>query len=225
MSERLTLCILSIILVVMLAWPGSASWMARVLRGGSQPARNASAVEIEALEAKLSVLEGVENELPSWNPDLKPALIYSRYPFNFRNQLWVNAGSNDGIAAGALALIPSATGTRQFALLGKVARIWTSGAVVQTLFDPQYQLAVRVGQKGTEALLTGGSEPKLTLIPKNADIRNGDIVYAVDPQVPYGLAIGRVDSVRTEDTQVFTEATLRFAYGINDLRTIWLANP
>ncbi len=225
MNERWLLGLLSLILLALIFWPASGVWVAHLLLGAPAPsAIDQTALENQALKAQLAVRSDLERALPAWRPNLIPAAVYSRYPLNFKNELWLNAGEKDGVRAGAVALVPSAaTSGRPFVLVGKVSRVWSGGSLVSTVFDPDYQLAVRIGTQGTEALLKGGSDPRLTLLPKNSSVKQGDVVYTAAPGLPYGLAIAEVENVTRIEGQVFGEADLRFAYDINQLHALWLA--
>jgi len=43
----------------------------------------------------------VAAELPTSSPATIRAMVYSRYPMNFRNELLVNAGADEGVATGS----------------------------------------------------------------------------------------------------------------------------
>ena len=226
MTERWVLGTLTVLLAILLFWPGASAWLAGFLFSapglGSEPA-NALLAENQTLKAELAVLKNVARELPASRSRLQTALVYSRYPLNFKNELWMNAGEEQGVSAGQAALLPApATSSKQFILLGKVVKTWPTSALVETLFDPRYQLAVRVGAKGADSLLVGGSVPKLTLLSRTSGIQSGDIVYAVSPGAPYGTAIGQVSAIQSESGQLFEEATLQFSYDLNQLHALWL---
>ncbi len=225
MNERWLLGLLSLILIALIFWPASGAWFARLLTGDPPAAVDQTGLENQALKAQLAVRSDLERALPAWHPNLIPAVVYSRYPLNFKNELWLNAGEKDGVKIGAVALAPAAaTSGRPFILVGKVSRVWSDGSRISTVFDPAYQLAVRIGSQGTEALLKGGSDPRLTLLPKSSGVKQGDVVYAAATGLPYGLAIAEVDNVTRTDGQVFGEASLRFAYDANQLHALWLAD-
>ncbi len=58
------------------------------------------AAENVSLAAQLALLQAVKAELPSSTKNLIPALVYSTYPFNLKNEITVNAGSAEGVSAG-----------------------------------------------------------------------------------------------------------------------------
>jgi cell shape-determining protein MreC len=109
-------------------------------------------------------------------------------------------------------------------LLGKTTRVFDTTSLVQTVFDDGWQSAVRVGRQGTDALLKGGSNPRLTLIGKTARIATGDIVYSASERFPYGLSIASVKDVKLSADRLFQEAELQFDYDLNDIRAVSVFN-
>lgn len=139
--------------------------------------------------------------------------VYSQYPLNLKNQLSIAAGSSAGIATGDIAL---ANGY----LVGIVEKTFERSALVQTIFDKRFQAPVRIGAAGADALLRGGSDPELTLIPANVAIGEGDGVYAVADGMPYGAPIGSLRSLRDSGDKVFREATLAVPYNVAALKEV-----
>jgi rod shape-determining protein MreC len=139
--------------------------------------------------------------------------VYSRYPFAFKDELSVDAGSDQGVGVGAAAVFDGV-------LVGKVSKTYSSTSLIQTLFDPRMKVAVRVGKGAVDALLQGGLEPRLTLISKNAKIAKGDVVYSADYSAPYGISIGTVGDVALSPDNLFQEASVSFPYDLNTVRTL-----
>ncbi len=224
MAGRWVYIALTVAAVLLLIFPVSAwplqSWLRFGLAG--QPAEeNAAALRIEAQDwrSQLNILSGAAGLLPS-NGNYVAALVYSRYPFNFKNEILVNAGEKAGVKVGAAAIVPGDGGS--VALLGRVETVWSDKSLVRTVFDPRFQLAVRVGPSAADALLTGGSEPKLTLIGKTAGVKAGDSVYAVTEDLPYGLSIGLMRASTLSSDELFREAVLDLPYDLNSVRIVWL---
>ncbi|MEK7076786.1 MAG: rod shape-determining protein MreC [Patescibacteria group bacterium] len=179
-----------------------------------------SGIENSILKAEIAELKSIARELPQWAPEYLRASVYSRYPFNMKSELLVSVGEAQGAAAGQAAVLfmdGSEGGRGLGILLGRVKRAFPNLALVETVFDPGWKSAVRIGERGTEALLMGGNAPKLTLIDKKAEIKIGDIVRIASPDLPYGLAIAEVAEVGPSEDQLFQEAELVFAYHINSV--------
>ena len=91
--------------------------------------------------------------------------VYSTYPFNGMGDISIAAGGNDGIQLGAIVTF----GSKVF--IGKVAQVNSSTSIVKTVYDPSYQVAVRIGTKEVDGLFKGGLNPIVDLIKTDADIR------------------------------------------------------
>lgn len=219
--KHLILGVLAALVIILIFW--SPSW-SDLLRGWfwTAPSYNVSELlaENQALRAEIASLAEIKR---LWGRDgvsgSLPAAVLSRYPLNFKDRILVNVGRNSGVSLGQAAVLPGGI------LIGRVDKVFPASASVQTVFDPGFQAAVRLGAAGVEALFEGGGEPKLTFIPKEAEVRPGDIVYAADPSFPYGLPLGEVQEIRISDGGLFREATLRFAYDLNGLRAVLLLPP
>ena len=187
------------------------------------------AVENTALKARLAQLWVSQREPPVQQATAIPAFVYSRYQFNFKNEMLISIGKNQGIAVGEAAIISYASATsslgdreREVVFIGDVDKVFDNTAAVQTIFDSRFRLSVRIGEEGIESLLIGGSEPKLTLVPKNAEIRKGDIIYSAGADIPYGLPIGEVGEVRMSSDNIFKEATIIFPYDLSDYQMVFI---
>jgi rod shape-determining protein MreC len=169
--------------------------------------------ENESLKAEVAKLHTAQSDLPGQSAGYLNALVYSRYPLNFKNELLVNAGLKDGVAVGAAA-------TFQGILIGEVEKVFEDTSVVETVFDSRFKLPVRVGNGGAQSLLAGGSAPAATLIPRAADISAGDVVYSASADFPYGLPIGEIADIKISSDQLFKEASLKFSYDINSVGAV-----
>jgi rod shape-determining protein MreC len=171
------------------------------------------AAQNAVLQAQLAELQSISSQLPQ-NPenDIR-AMVYSNYPFGFMNELLVNAGVNTGVTVGKAV-------TFQGVFIGTISQVFPDSAIVQTVFDPNFKMPVRIGSHGFDGLLVGGAYPKATSIAKDSAVMTGDMVYTAGPGVPYNLPIGTVAATTTSPDSLFQEGTLQFIYDINDLQTV-----
>lgn len=176
----------------------------------------ALAAENETLKARIAALASVAAQLPQDPANGIRAMVYSRYPFNFKNEMLVNAGTNEGVAAGDAV-------TFQGVLVGTVTQAFPDEALVTTVFDRNFKMAVRVGGAGYDALLLGGAAPRAASIVKTANVAPGDIVYTAAPDVPYGLPVAVILATSTSPDDLFEEASLGFAYDINTIQSVVVA--
>lgn len=168
------------------------------------------AVQNLRLKTELDLLKNAREQLGENSEDGLAAAVYSRYPFNFKNELLFQVGEDNGIKGGEAVLWRGI-------LIGRIKSVSKKFSSAQTFFDSNVEIAVRIGEKGTNAVLKGGVSPKLTLISKDAEIKTGDSVYSASADFSYGLPIGKVSEVTISDGQLFKEASLDFPYDINQI--------
>lgn len=213
------LFILIIVLAVLILFKPYYGWEIRKFLAPDFGAGNNAqklALENENLKAELARLEDAKTQFPDRTPGFIGAMVYSRYPMNFKNEFLISAGAKDGVLANKAVIISGV-------LIGKVSKVFNTTALVQTIFDGGFQATVRIGNRGVQALLRGGTLPKLTMIPLAAGVSKGDIVYSASADFPYGLSIGTIENVSTSSDKLFHEATLNFAYDINSVSAVLVA--
>ncbi len=138
--------------------------------------------------------------------------VFSTYPFNIKNQLTLNAGEKQGVK-------PQATATLgDNVLVGQVSEVFENISVVKTIFDPNWQLPVRIGKDEINGMLQGGAEPKVILIEK--PIQVGDIVYSASAEYPYGLKVGEITEIKESAAGVFREAAIKIPFVVGELREV-----
>lgn len=190
--------------------PGAAGGSAAA---GTQADNVSLAAENDALQAQLAALQTVASQLPTSTPDEIRAMVYSRYPMNFRNELLVNAGSDDGVATGDAVVF-------QGMLIGQVQTVFPHETLVQTIFDNNLKMPVRIGAPGVDGLLQGGVDPEIGSIAASAPLVSGEIVYAAAPGLPYAQPIATIVATSTSADSLFQQATISFPYDINDVQTV-----
>lgn len=168
----------------------------------------------ESLQAQLSELRAVANELPpNATPGTIHAMVYSEYPFNFKSTVTVGAGSADGAAPGDAVLFGGN-------LIGFISGVSAHESVAQTVFDPNFKLQVRIGAHGYDALLVGGSYPMAESIAKTAVVTAGDVVYSAAPGMPYAIPVGTVENVSLAPNNLFEQAALSFPYDMSNVQAV-----
>lgn len=218
--------ILIAILLVLIFFLPSYGWQLREwlspLAPSSATQNNATstAAQVQVLQSQLAQYQVIASQLPgsssSTANDIR-AMVYSRYPLNFKNELLVNAGSDNGVQIGAAVIF-------QGILIGQIQKVFPDYAIVQTLFDNGVKMPVRIGSTGADGLLQGSSEPTVGSISNSAAIQTGDIVYSAASGLPYGLPIGTIAATSTSPDSLFQQATLNFGYDINSIQTVFITN-
>lgn len=158
------------------------------------------------------------------------AFVYSRFPFNLHDTVFLSRGAGDGVGAGSTVVVKAAVGGGDAAggesvLFGVVSSVSTSTASAVTVFDPSWKSEVRIGSAGVQALLVGGLSPRLAFIPKNASVVVGDVIYNTDTRFPFGIAIGQVRSVGAGSDSSFQEADIKFPYDASDIAALSILLP
>ncbi len=170
--------------------------------------------ENENLKAELQGLK-VENFESKISQDgFLTVKVFSTYPFNVKSQITVNAGEAQGVKK----LMPALFGKN--ILLGQIIEVSKNYSVIQTIFDPNWQLPVRIGEKEINGLLQGGNEPKITFIEKDKPITVGDAVHSAKRGFPLGLKVGEISEIKESAPGVFKEAVLTMPFNISALREV-----
>ncbi|MDD5711100.1 MAG: rod shape-determining protein MreC [Candidatus Colwellbacteria bacterium] len=203
-----------------------------VLGGGSVfPSKLKVSGALNAFFAGLSPYADLENrlaELERENADLKARLliesldlgnsirVYSSYPFNNRSEIAIAAGSNMGVSEGDIVTYG------EDILVGRVKTVTPEVSIVTTIFDPNFETAVRVGEDSTDALLRGGNELNLTLISPTAVLTEGTVVYTAGPDFPYGLTLGNIQSIEKEEDGMYKKVCVAPVFDIKTLKNVFL---
>ena len=93
-------------------------------------------------------------------------------------------------------------------------------SIVQTIFDGDFKIPVKIGNSLYDGLLIGGISPKIGSISKKALINNGDVIIIADSAFPYGLPIGTIRDVKISSDNLFQEATIDFAYDMQNINSV-----
>jgi len=166
--------------------------------------------ENEKLRSQL--LSGQENAVSEY------IKVYSSYPFNSRSEIAIAAGDDKGIRVGDAVMY------RGNIFVGQVRDVFKNTSVVTTIFDPSWQMAVRIGDGEVDALMKGGNELTLSLIPQGEEVNPGDMVISADRNFLYGLDLGKIKTVKNTEGDVFQEATVEPILNIKDLRDVTVSH-
>ena len=147
------------------------------------------------LAADKKELEKALNYVPSKEVSYLTARIMADTGGTFARTLIVQAGSENGLKKGAVAVFPEG-------MLGRIVEVGTSVSRLLELTDYTSRIPVMVGKERFLCILTGDNTdyPKLISIPEGAEISVGDRVITSGHAgvFPSGIAIGTVISVDGE---------------------------
>jgi cell shape-determining protein MreC len=217
-AKTFTFGALVIILLLLIFFEPSYGWKIREFLSapGPAPADQTLIEQNQVLKAQVAQLQVVAAQLPIEPPENIRAMVYSRYPLNFKNEMLINVGANENITTGTAI-------TFQGIFIGETEEIFSGSSLVRTVFDDGLKLPVRIGNSGYDGLLEGGADPSVVSIAKSSNLAVGDIVYAAAPGIPYGLPVGEIAATSTSPDNLFQTASLSFSYDLNQIETVFVA--
>ncbi len=166
------------------------------------------------LQAQLQKVLTLGDQPLEINKEYLSAKIFSTYPFNTKNKITINLGEKQGVKKMMAVTI------EKNILVGQIIDVFENSSIVQTIFDPDFQLPVRIGDKEIDGLFQGGSESKVVLIEKDKPLQINDIVYSASQEFSYGLKIGEITEIKDSAAGVFKEAILKMPFNVSELREV-----
>jgi rod shape-determining protein MreC len=138
--------------------------------------------------------------------------------------LIINRGERDGVRVG-LAIV-----SEEGVIVGQVLEVKDATARVCLTTSPHCQLAAALqNETKTQGLTDGdlGLTIKMSYIPQLEKIKVGDTVITsgLGGNIPRGLVIGRVASVKNEGNEVWQEATIEPLIDLNRLTIVAVILP
>lgn len=146
------------------------------------------------------------------------------------DQLIINKGSKDGIGKYMIAI------TYQ-GLVGQVISVGGNSAIIQTLSNVNTAVSGDIERTNDNGIVQGyrGSDSKLlaklSFLPLESDVKNGDVVSTSAIATPYpalypkGIRIGSVISVEEDKGKVMKNAIIKPYVDFNKLQEIFIVVP
>lgn len=166
------------------------------------------------LKGELSALQS-QYSFPA-DQRYEPARVFSLYPFNTKNRIYITAGTSQGVGVGQPVMFSKTV------LVGQIVGVALDSSEVITVYDSRFSLPVKIGKSGIDGLLTGGVSPSVGLIDKTKQVNVGDDIYSASKDLPYGLIIGTVKSVREDSTGTFFNAQIDLPYVLSDVTDVYV---
>jgi rod shape-determining protein MreC len=143
-----------------------------------------------------------------------------------RRQVVVNKGSSSGVFVGQPVLDANA-------VMGQVVRTSPVSSTVLLITDSEHALPVEVNRNGLRTIARGtgvGQDLELLHIPKNADVRLGDLLVTsgMGGRFPRGYPVARVTGVRHDPDDPFTVVTAEPTARLDRSREVllvWTLSP
>ena len=126
---------------------------------------------------------------------------------NWNRNIRIDRGSKDGVKNGNIVM------TEQ-GLVGRISEVGNSTSNVILITDSQSSVGGRVQRSRDIGIVQGvPSEGSLAMvdIPRNADIRRGDVIMTsgIGGVFPAGIPVGRITSVEGENYGLFRKCSLK----------------
>lgn len=157
-------------------------------------------------------------ELKSQSPDyVTSAEVFARDPSNWYQVIWVNKGSDDGVAKEMIAVTPAG-------VVGRIHRIFNDSASVILLTDASSALAVRMQSTRAEGILEGrgGNICYLKYVPAEIEVEIGDTIVSsgLDKIFPEGLVVGYVTELVKDEGGIFHTIKVTPSQDLNALEEV-----
>lgn len=143
----------------------------------------------------------------------------------------IDRGLKDGLYPGLAVVSSTALGTSsQGVIIGKVMNVKEQIAEVYLITNRNSKLAASIlGENKTSGIASGelGLTIKMDFISQAENIKDGDIVATsgLEPNIPRGLAIGRVTKVNKENNEVWQTAAIEPLLDIEALSIVSILLP
>lgn len=186
--------------------------------------------ELQALQAQMAVLQGVESEnidlrktLRYWNINYRygliPAEVVARNSNTWYADVFISKGSQDGVKEGASVICPEG-------LIGRVIKVLPLHSQVQLLSDSHSRVSVYLPRLRAYGVLEGGHGMllELKLIPEDLDIRADDEVSVSSYSETYArnAKIGKVVKASKQPNDMFQAVWVKPYVNFSQLSSVFV---
>jgi rod shape-determining protein MreC len=187
---------------------------------GAENRRLAQLAAQLALEnARLKSSPPSQGTAPAAALKLIPAPVIARDLGTLKRFLTVSRGATCGVRIGSVALAPQG-------VVGKVIAVSAHQALVQTIFEPDFRVAVLNSRTRELAMARPGQENLLNLdyVSPDADYQPGDtiITSGLGGIFPKGLNIGTVKTVQNKPDALFKPVSVQPFVNITRLEQVFI---
>lgn len=107
-------------------------------------------------------------------------------------------------------------------LLGKIIKVDAFTSQLMLLSDTRSEVSASLSKTNQQAGIVAGEKGlslKIQLVPNDQDIKVGDLVVTsgLEPEIPYGLIIGQVESIEKIPNQLFQQGIVKTIVPINSV--------
>ncbi len=171
-------------------------------------------IETELENRRLRKILQLKSERPDY---VTTADVFARDPTNWFQMLWIDKGSDDGIAKDMVAIASAGPA-------GKVQRVFGDTANVILITDVNSSVAVRLQSSRVAGILEGGGDNRcfLKYVSKDVDVKVGErvVTSGLEGIYPEGLLIGYVTQVNREGGEMFQLIEVAPAQDLNKVEEV-----
>ena len=143
--------------------------------------------------------------------------VISRDVSPFIRSIWIQAGSDDGIAHG----MPVVTNR---GLVGRVVEVFATASRVQLITDPDNAVSVRLQDSRADGLLEAqlNGEIRVTAIDQDTEVQEGEIVLTsgLGGLYPANIPVGQITNVRRRDFEIFQQAVIQPSVDFDEIELV-----
>ncbi|MFP3853974.1 MAG: rod shape-determining protein MreC [Anaerolineales bacterium] len=143
--------------------------------------------------------------------------VISRDASPFIRSIWIQAGSDDGIAHG----MPVVTNR---GLVGRVVEVFATASRVQLITDPEGAVSVRLQDSRADGLLQAqlNGDIRITAIDQDAELQEDEIVLTsgLGGLYPPNIPVGQVTSIRRRDFEIFQQAVVQPSVDFDEIELV-----
>lgn len=145
------------------------------------------------------------------------AKVISRDVSPFLRSIWIQAGSDDGLAYG----MPVVTNR---GLVGRIVEVFATVSRIQLITDPAASVAVLLQGSRADGVLQAqlNGDVRVEMIDQDEEVQEGEIVLTsgIGGAFPVNIPVGQVTSIRRRDFELFQEAVLQPSVDFGNLELV-----
>lgn len=181
---------------------------------------------VAALEAENQRLRQLMESAKKSNDRVLVAELLSIDMDPYSRRVVLNKGTRDGVMRGQ-SLVDSK------GIMGQVTHAGPFSSNALLITDPNHALPVQVSRSGVRAVAVGtgrSDELKLTHVPNNADLKQGDTLVSsgLGGRFPEGYRVGEVVSIERRNGRPFAEVMVKASARLErnrEVLVVWPSRP
>ncbi len=151
--------------------------------------------------------------------DLVSARIIARSAEYFVKTLTLDVGSDQGVRKNMPVIAPAG-------LVGKILTVSGNTSEAQLILDHNFRAACKIQRSRIHGILVyeGGRTCRLAQVPKNADVKLGDVVVTseISGLFPTGIIVGVVKKIKRSDYSLFLQIDVEPAVDFDTLEEVFV---